>query len=50
MLVTGAVLASPLTFQLKNAIIEYLDIDLGSPATIFTGVHDTYSQGDYASV
>ncbi|KOB66830.1 Lipopolysaccharide binding protein, partial [Operophtera brumata] len=45
----GAVLASPLTYQLRDAVINLVS-QQSSVNIIFTGVHATLSKGDYASI
>ncbi|KOB78577.1 C-type lectin [Operophtera brumata] len=47
----GNVLASPLTNQLKSAIIDHVrEVRGTAPTTIFTGVHASFSKGDYFSI
>ncbi|KOB63854.1 Lipopolysaccharide binding protein, partial [Operophtera brumata] len=47
----GNVLASPLTNQLQSAIIDYVREVRGTElTTIFTGVHASFSKGDYFSI
>lgn len=47
----GAVLASPLNNDLKAAIVSFVKQQRDTiPCTIFSGVHATFSQGDYSSV
>ncbi|KOB63853.1 C-type lectin 21, partial [Operophtera brumata] len=46
-----SVLASPLTNQLQSAIIDHVREVRGSElTTIFTGVHASFSKGDYFSI
>ncbi|KOB74506.1 Uncharacterized protein OBRU01_09152, partial [Operophtera brumata] len=45
----GAVLASPLTQPLRDAILDHVKLN-SSVHTIFTGVHTTFSKGVYASI
>lgn len=51
----GAVLASPLNHDLKAAMISMVaqrqrSPNCSSPSMIFTGVHATFSKGDYSSI
>lgn len=46
----GAVLASPLTWQIREAVLTLVKKQKNTPPRIYTGVHATFSRGDYSSV
>jgi hypothetical protein len=50
MLFTGAVLASPLNEDLRKAMVALFKMTQVDSCGIFTGIHATFSKGDFASV